>query len=102
MVPDCTIDIPNPLHQIVAILGSLEARPANILKLIFIDEFTNQNIFQILCFFYGNKVSHGLAISFFVECCDRNWISAVTSMCFIGEICNYIQTACVNFVHIIT
>jgi hypothetical protein len=76
MVPN-TGEILNPIQQIMSILGSLEAWPAFILKLLFIDDYSTLNEFMILNFFYGNKVPLDLALSVYTMCHDRNYFLAL-------------------------
>ena len=62
----------NHLQRIEAILGCIENWPSKIIKLIFIVDYNRKNIFQVIYFFYGNKVPVNVALPFYSMCNDHN------------------------------
>jgi hypothetical protein len=88
MVPNCDVEIINPLHQIVAILGKIEAWPAYIIKLICIDDYNHQNVFQTASFFYGNKVPLDVVLPFYSMCNEHNRLLALCHFTVFYNMCN--------------
>jgi len=66
------VEIINPLHQIEAVLGNIESWHSNIIKLIFIDAYNTENMFQTGAFFYGNNVPLDVALPFYSMCNEHS------------------------------
>ena len=86
MASNGEMQIINPLHQIVSILGTLEAWPAVIIKLIFIGDNSTLNVFRIAAFFFGNKVPLDVAFNFYRMCSGHNRTLALFQFTMFYEI----------------
>ena len=88
MVPNCEVGILNPLQQIVAILVNVELWPAYNLNAIFIYDYNYLKVFQILSFFYGNKVPLDVVLSFYSLCNGHNYLLAICHFTAFYTMCN--------------
>jgi hypothetical protein len=72
MVSYSEVVIINSLHVIQSFLGDIESWPSKIIKLIFIDEYNRQNLYETAIFFYGNNVPLDVALSFYSQCNEHS------------------------------